>query len=151
MPPPYLKLPLSPWVTKNGPLVASPWCLFPSPSILQTTSRMYFQISNLIISILCFSVQFSHSIMSDSFWPHGLQHTRLPCPSPTPGACSTHVHRVSDAIQPSHPLSSPSSAFNLSQHQGLFKWVSSSHQEAKDLELQLQHQSFQWLFRTDFL
>ena len=64
----------------------------------------------------------------------------------------THVHQVSDAIQPSHPLSSPSSpAFNLSQHQGLFKWVSSSHQVAKVLELQLQHQSFQWIFRTDFL
>ena len=64
----------------------------------------------------------------------------------------THVHRVSDAIQPSHPLSSPSPpAFNLSQHQGLFKWVSSSHQVAKGLEFQLQHQSFQWIFRTDFL
>ena len=64
----------------------------------------------------------------------------------------THVHWVSDAIQLSHPLSSPSPpAFNLSQHQGLLKWVSSSHQVAKVLEFQLQHQSFQWLFRTDFL
>ena len=63
----------------------------------------------------------------------------------------THVHQVSDTIQPSHPLSSPSTAFNLSQHQGLFKWVSSSNQVAKVLQLQLQHQSFQWLFRTDFL
>ena len=62
-----------------------------------------------------------------------------------------HVHWVSDAIQPSHPLSSPSLTFNLSQHQGLFKWVSSSHQVAKVLEFQLQHQSFQWMFRTDFL
>ena len=62
----------------------------------------------------------------------------------------THVHRVSDAIQPSHPLSSPSPAFNLSQHQGLFQWVSSSHEVAKALEFQLQHQSFQWIFRTDF-
>ena len=58
----------------------------------------------------------------------------------------SHVRCVSDAIQPSYPLSSPSSpAFNLSQHQGLFKWVSSSHQVAKVLEFQLQHQSFQWL------
>ena len=57
----------------------------------------------------------------------------------------THVYWVSDTIQPSHPLSSPSSpAFNLSQHQGLFKWASSSHQVAKMLELQLQHQSLQW-------
>ena len=64
----------------------------------------------------------------------------------------THVHWVSDTIQPSHPLSSPfPPAFNLSQHQGLFKWVSSSNQVAKVLELQLQHQSFQWVFRTDFL
>ena len=64
----------------------------------------------------------------------------------------THVHRVSDAIQPSHPLLSPSPpAFDLSQHQDLFQWVSSSHQMAKVLELQLQHQSFQWIFRVDFL
>ena len=63
-----------------------------------------------------------------------------------------HDHRVSDAIQPSHPLSSPSPpALNLSQHQGLFQWVSSSHQVAKVLEFQLQHQSFQWIFRTDLL
>ena len=62
----------------------------------------------------------------------------------------THVHRVSDAIQPSHPLLSPSSpAFNLSQHQGLLQWVCSSYQVAKVLEFQLQHQSFQWIFRTD--
>ena len=64
----------------------------------------------------------------------------------------THVHWVGDAIQPSHPLASPSPpAFNLSQHQGLFQWVSSSHQVANVLELQLQHQSFQWIFRTNFL
>ena len=64
----------------------------------------------------------------------------------------THVYRVSDAIQPSHPLSSLSPhTFNFTQHQGLFKWVSSSHQVAKVLELQLQHQSFQWIFRTDSL
>ena len=56
----------------------------------------------------------------------------------------THVHRVGDAIQPSHTLSSPSPpAFNLSQHQDFFQGVSSSHQEAKILEFQLQHQSFQ--------
>ena len=63
----------------------------------------------------------------------------------------THVHQVSDAIQPSHPLSSPSPALNLSQHQGLFKWASSSHQVAKVLEFQLQHQSFQWTPRTVLL
>ena len=65
-----------------------------------------------------------------------------------PELAQTLVHWVSDAIQPSHPLSSPSPpAFNLSQHQGLFQRVSSSHQVAKVLELQLQHQSFQWIFR----
>ena len=64
----------------------------------------------------------------------------------------TQVHRVGDSIKPSHPLSSPSSpAFNLSQHHGLFQWVSSSHQVGKVLEFQLQHQPFWWIFRTDFL
>jgi len=69
-----------------------------------------------------------------------------------PELAQTHVHWVSDAIQPSHPLPSPSPpAFNLSQHQGLFQWVSYSYQVAKVLEFQLQHQSFQWIFRADFL
>ena len=69
-----------------------------------------------------------------------------------PDLVQTHVHQVADAIQPCYPLSSPSPpAFTLFQHQGLFQGVSSSHQVAKVLELQLQHQSFQWIFRTDFL
>ena len=73
-------------------------------------------------------------------------------PHQLPELTQTHVHRAGDAIQPSHPLSSPSPpSFNLSQHQSLFQWVSSSHQVTKVLELQLQHQSFQWIFRTDFL
>ena len=67
-----------------------------------------------------------------------------------PELTQTHAHCVVDAIQPSHPLSSPSPpAFNLSQHQGLFQWVNSLHQVAKVLEFQLQHKSFQWIFRTD--
>ena len=89
--------------------------------------------------------------MSDSLRPHGLQHARPPCHHQLPELAQIHVHWVSDVIQPSHPLSSPSPAFNLSQHQGLFKWVSSSNQVAKVLEFQLQHQSFQWIFRIDFL
>ena len=96
--------------------------------------------------------QFS-SVVADSMWPHALQHASLPCP-PIPRLAQSHVHLVGDAIQPSHPLSSPSPpAFSLSQHlsQGLFQWVSSSHQVVKVLELQLQQQSFQWVFRTDFL
>ena len=69
-----------------------------------------------------------------------------------PELAQTDVHWVSDAIQPSHPLSSPSPpAFNLSQHQSLFPWVSSLHYVAKVLELKLQHQYFQWVFKTDFL
>ena len=63
----------------------------------------------------------------------------------------THAHRVSDAIKPSHPLSFPSPpALNLSQHQGLYKWVSSSDQVTNVLEFQLQHQSFQWVFKLTF-
>ena len=68
------------------------------------------------------SLLFSHSVMSDSLLPHGLQ---------LPELAQTHVHWVGDAIQPSHPLSSPSPAFNLSHHQDLFQWVSSSHQVPK--------------------
>ena len=69
-----------------------------------------------------------------------------------PEFTQTHVHWVGDAIQPSHPLSSPSPpAFNLSQHQGLFQWVTYSQRVTKALEFQLQHQSFQCIFRTNFL
>ena len=69
-----------------------------------------------------------------------------------PESTQTHVHWVGDAIQPSHPLSSPSPpALNLSQHHGIFQSIRSSHQVAKVLEFQLQHQSFQWTPRTDFL
>ena len=68
------------------------------------------------------------------------------------GLAQTHIHRVSDAIQSSHPLSTLFTPdFNLFQQQGLFKWVSSSQQVPKVLELQLQQQSFQWIFRTNFL
>ena len=73
-------------------------------------------------------------------------HHQLPEPT------QTHLHHVGDAIQPSHPLLSPfPPAFSLSQHQGLFQWVDSSHQVANVLEFQLQHQSFQWTPRTDLL
>ena len=76
----------------------------------------------------------------------------LPVHHQLPESTQTHVHWVIDVIQPSHPLSSPSPpALNPFQHQGLFKWVSSSHQVAKELEFQLQHQSFQWTPRTDLL
>ena len=76
----------------------------------------------------------------------------LPVYHQLPEFTQTHVHQVGDPIQPSHPLLSPSSpAFDLSWHQGLFQGVSSLYQVAKLLELQFQHQSSQWIFRTDFL
>ena len=98
------------------------------------------------------SVQFSHSVMSNSLRPHGLQDARLLCPSPTSGACSDsclssrwcHPTILSSVI----PFSSCLQSFPAS---GSFKWVSCSYQVAKVLEFQLQHQSFQWIFRTDFL
>ena len=69
-----------------------------------------------------------------------------------PESTQTHVHQVGDAIQPSHPLSSPfPPALNPSQPQGLFQWINSSHEMAKVLEFQLQHQSFQWTPRTHLL
>ena len=112
--------------------------------------------SSLLFASLPFPDSFSQSVHTQSCltlcnpmacsMPGLLVHHQLPEPT------QTHIHWVSDAIQPSHPLSSPSPpAFNLSQHQGLFQWVSSSHKMAKVLELHLQHQSFRWIFRTDFL
>ena len=98
------------------------------------------------------SVQFSGSVVSDSLRPHESQHARPPCPSPSPG-----VH--SDA-RPSSPWCHPamsssvvpfSPAPNPSQHQSLFQWVSSSHEVAKVLELQLQHYSFQRNPRVDLV
>ena len=76
----------------------------------------------------------------------------LPVHHQFPEFTQTHAHRVSDAIQPSHPLSSPSPpATNPSQHQGLFQWVNSSHEVAKVLKFQLQYQSFHWTPRPDLL
>ena len=95
---------------------------------------------------------FSRSVMSNSLRPHEPQHARPPCPSPTPG-----VHPNSCPLcQWCHPTISSSvvpfsSCPQSSQHQGVFKWVSSSYQVAKVLAFQLQHQSFQWTRRTDLL
>ena len=95
--------------------------------------------------------------MSDFLWPHEVQHARPPCPSPTPGVhpnprpSSWWCHQtISSSVISSAP------ALNLSQHQGVFKWIRSSHQVAKLLELQLQNQSYQWTprlisFRMDWL
>ena len=91
-------------------------------------------------------------LSSVSLWPHEQQHTKLPCPSLSPRVCSNFM--FVESVMPSnhftlcHPLFLLSC---LSHQQGLFQWVGSSHQVAKVLELQLQHQSFQWIFRVDFL
>ena len=101
------------------------------------------------MQILGNNVQFSRSVMSD---PMNRSTPGLPVHHQLPEFTQTHVHQVGDAIQPSHPLSSPSPpASNPSQHQGLFQWVNSSHEVAKALEFQFQHHSFQWTPRTDLL
>ena len=97
----------------------------------------------------CCSVSQSCLTLCD---PMGCSMPGFPVLHHLPEFAQTHVHWVSDAIWSSHPLLSPfPSALCLSYHQGLFQWVGSSHQVAKTLEFQLQHQSFQWIFRTDFL
>ena len=99
------------------------------------------------------SVQFSSVAQSCLTLCDPMNHSTpgLPVHHQLPEFTQTHVHQVGDAIQPSHPLSSPSPpAPSPSQHQSLFQWVNSSHEVAKVLELQLQHQSFQWKFRIHF-
>ena len=97
--------------------------------------RVYFLVQFSSVTQLCLSL-----------WdPMNCSTPGLPVHHQLPESTQTHVHWVGDATQPSHPFSSPSPpTFSLSQHQGLFQWVSSSHQVAKVLEFQLQHQSFQW-------
>ena len=94
-----------------------------------------------------------YSVVSDSLQPHGLQHTRLPCPSLSPGIYSTSCPltswchpTISSSVNPPSPP-----ALNLYQHQGLFQCIGFSHQVAKVLEFQLQHWSFQWIFMVNFL
>ena len=101
---------------------------------------------------LVWPVQFSSSVIPTICDPMDWCMPSLPVHHQLPEFTQIHVHWIGDAIQPSHPLLLPSPpTFNLLQHQGLYKWVSSSHQVAKVLEFQLQHQSFQCIFRTDFL
>ena len=103
---------------------------------------------------MCAMYQFSSvaQIVSDSLWPHESQHTKPPCPSPTPGV---HSNPCPSSWWCHPAISSSAVPFsfwpNPSQHQGFFKWVSSSHQVAKVLEFQLQQQSYQWTPRTDLL
>ena len=103
---------------------------------------------------MSFSVQFSSVDQSCPTLcePMNCSTPGLPVHHQLPEFTQTHVHRVSDAIQPSHPLSSPSPpALNPSQHQSLFQWVNSSHEVAKVLEFQLQHHSLQRNLRANLL
>ena len=96
------------------------------------------------------SVQLGYPSCATFWCPMNSSMPDIPVHHQLPEFIQTHVHWVDDVIKSSHPLSSPyPPAFNLSQHQGLFQWVRSLHQVAKVLEFQLQHQSFQWIFRAD--
>ena len=109
-----------------------------------------FEVKHILIVIR--SDQISSLFVSDSLRPNESQHARPPCPSQLPEFTQTHVYRISDAIQPSHPLSSPSPpAPNPSQHQSLFQCVNSLHEATKVLEFQLEHHSFQRNPRADLL
>ena len=115
-------------------------------------SRIASRINSILIKDLGFYVQFSSvaQLCPTLCDPMDCSTPGLPVHHQLPEYAQIHVHWISNAIQPSHPVLSPSpSAFNLSQHQGLFKWVSSSHQVAKVLEFQLQHQSLEKTLRTD--
>ena len=121
-----------------------------------TFFKIYFRGKKIWPRIIATSVDIQFSSVAQSCmtlcYPMHCSTPGLPVHRQHPELTQTHPHLGSDAIQPSHPLSPPSPvAFNLSQHQGLFKWVSSSHQVPKVLEFQLQHQFFQRIFRTDFL
>ena len=108
------------------------WICLPVSSPIRIACEFYLSFWILDDDSLLLLLFFSHSVMFNSLWLHGQQLEKLPW--------------VGDAIQPSHPLSSPSPpAFNLPQHQGLFQWVGFSHQVAKALKLQLQHESSQWI------
>ena len=135
----------------------STYCGFVLPAFQTVLCIIQYFVHSLffhsIFWFLCISsVQFSHSVVSDSLRPHELQHARPRCPSPTPGvypnSCplSWWCHpTISSSVV---PFSSCLQFFPIS---GSFKWVSSSHQVTKILEFQLQHQSFQWTPRTDLL
>ena len=107
----------------------------------------------IMLRVILMRIQFSSVTQSCPTLCDPMNHSTpgLPVHHQLLESTQTHVHWVGGAIQPSHPLLFPSHAFNLSQHQGLFKWVSSLQQVAKVLEFQLPHQSFQWTPRTGLL
>ena len=142
----------------NCPCIINKYCIdvFPSPEHCLVTSWncVLYIFHKFGLKIYWCIFQFSSVSQSCPTLcnPMSCSTPGLPVQHQLPEPTQTHVHWVGDAIQPSHPLSSPSPpALSLSQHQGLFKWVRSSHHVAKVLEFQLQHQSFQWTPRADLL
>ena len=124
------------------------WLVGTSSSLFQSIGWIKTSYHNIIF---WGSVQFSRSVVSDSLRPHELQ-PGLSVHHQLPEFTQTHTHRVSDAIQPSHPLSSPSPpAPNPSQHQGLFQWVNSSHEVAKVLQFQPQHQPIIYVYIRSYI
>ena len=127
--------------------------IFQRSMFFTTTSKAWVPVVMHALQILV-SVQFNSAAQScPTLWdPMDCSMAGFPVHHQLPELAQTHVHWVNEAIQACHPLSSPfPPVFNLSQHQGLFQWVSSLNQVAIVLELQLQHQSFGWTFGTDFL
>ena len=125
-----------------------PYCS-PKTSILWRSAFFMVQLSHPYRSVQFSSVAQSCPTLCE---PMNRSMLGLPVHHKLPEFAQTHVHLVGDAIQSSHPLSSPSlPAPNPSQYQGLCQWVNSLHEVAKVLEFQLQHQSFQWALRTDLL
>ena len=128
-------------VMGSGPYREIKWNLILALNSMDITEKIHI-----------FKIHLSCSVMSDSRDPKGCSTPGLPVLHQFLELAQTHAHWVGDVIQPSYSLSSHSPpTFNLSQNQDLFQWVSSSHQVAKVLEFQLQHQSFQCIFRTNFL
>ena len=122
-----------------------------TPHISKSRVCRHLSIYSLLPPIVS-SVQFSRSVVSVSLQPHGLQHARLPCPSPTPGACS-HSCLSSQWCHPTVSFSVVpfSSCLQSCPASGYFPVSQFFASGGQVLELQLQHQSFQWIFRTDFL
>ena len=155
--------PAPPILSLRGRHIAHPQCSLNTVALcpVQAGASFVEHVANIkcrakhqLINYSIFRLQFSSVAQScpTTCDPMNRSTPGLPVHHQLPESTETHVHWIGDAMQLVHPLSSPSPpALNLSQHQGLFKWVSSLHQVAKVLEFQFQHQSFQWTPRTDLL
>ena len=100
---------------------------------------------------LCLLLSFSHSVISESLQPHGLQHPRLPCSSLSPKVCSNSCPFTQWCLVTNSSSVAPFSSCLPTQNQSLFQWVGSSHKVAKVLAFSFQQQSFQWILRVNFL